>query len=57
MADKPNSRTEATKPKDTAHLTEEQKQALDDQELVEHTDGPLKEKVAQDAQKKAGGPA
>jgi hypothetical protein len=56
MAEKPTSRTEATKPKETEHLDEAQKQALDDQSLVEHSDGPLKEKLAQDAQKKAGRP-
>jgi hypothetical protein len=42
---KPKTRTEADKPRETRHLTEEQKQSLDLQAEAEHEDGKPREEL------------
>jgi hypothetical protein len=53
MDPKPHSRTEATKPEGTKHLTAGQKQALDASAEIEHTDGKPREKLTKDVEKLA----
>jgi len=43
--DKPTTRTGSTKPRETQHLTESQKRALDLQADAEHADGNEREKL------------
>jgi len=44
---KPKSRTEASKPAQTKHLTAAQKRSLDHQAEIEHMDGPQRERATQ----------
>ena len=47
---KPVSRTEATKPKATAHLNAGEKEALDLSSEVEHSHAAQREKLTEDAE-------
>jgi hypothetical protein len=42
---KPKTRTEASKPEETKHLSAAQKRALDSQAEAEHTDGKERKKL------------
>jgi len=48
--EKPKTRTEASKPEETKHLSAAQKRALDSQAETEHTDGKERERLTREAE-------